>query len=330
MGFVCQDRARALVKLGHEVRVLTTGHQVGAITRDDQGVEVCYMACTPIEYSREYASECAAFCWDYQPDVIHTESFDVKHPWVTHERHGCPTARTAVTMHGFCWGAYLTKLNLWMRGVTKDFPEVDRAGTEREREILKRYDTVINISLHEQWLMTNLLGISAAKLVYNPIADYFFENIATLPAGPKKFLCAAVNGRKERGFDIAEAAAKEAGVELIIASKVPRNLMPTVIDSCHGLILPTAYAQGMDLAVGESLIRRRWVYATSTGSYQREAEIGGIYDGAIKLFPLNGQGLSTALVDSPSSDYWLGWCQVATQRHRPDIHAKLWLEAILG
>lgn len=326
MGFVCQDRARALVKLGHEVHVLTTGRvsHAGGVLLADDGVEVHHMPCKPSHYSEEFASHCYRHCKDFNPEILHSDSFDVDRPWQAHYRDAA--VKTATTLHGCCWGAYFTQLNLWMR-YGGEVPQVDTAGTARERNIMLAFDQVMGISRHEHWILTNLLGIHNAKLVYNPLPGYFFRDVnSTLPEGTRTFLCAAVSGQRERGFAIASKAAEEAGVTLVIAENTRREDMPALIDKCHGLILPTAYAQGMDLTVGETIARRRPVFATATGSYQREAEQGGIYDGAIKLIPLSGEGLPDLLTGRLD---WPDYRWVRDYLHSSAAHAIRWMEAIL-
>jgi glycosyltransferase involved in cell wall biosynthesis len=325
MGFVCQDRARALTKLGHEVHVLTTGKTThGGELLLDRDVEVHHMPCKPSHYSTEFAQHCEGHCRYFQPHILHSDSFDVNRPWQVGYKG---SVITATTLHGCCWGAYFTELNMWMRH-GGSCPQVDTLGTAKERRIISGLDKVIGISRHEHWILTNLLGAYGAKLVYNPLPDYFFRNIKQeLPQGRRKFLCAAVSGHRQRGFAIAEKAAKEADVSLVIAEDIPRDRMPELIDSCHGLVLPTCYAQGMDLAVGEAIARRRPVFATSTGSYQRECEQGGIYYGAIKLIPLSGDGLADMLSDTLD---WADYRSVCDYLHGSTTHAEKWLEAILS
>lgn len=336
MGFVCQDRARALVKLGHEVHVLTTGRKThnGELLIGEDEVEVHHMPCKPLHYSAEFAHHCEAHCRHFGPCILHSDSFSVDYPWqvtswlAPSKSWTDPAGKcvTATTLHGCCWGAYFTSLNMWMRH-GGEVPQVDIAGVARERKIMLGFDRVIGISRHEHWILTNLLGIDA-KLVYNPLPDYFFKDAdQTIPEGPRTFLCAAVSGHRQRGFDIASRAAQTAGVTLVIAENLARTDMPALLDKCHGLVLPTCYAQGMDLAVGEAIARRRPVFATSTGSYQRECEPGGIYQSAIKLFPLSGDGLPELLQGRLD---WPDYRQVRDYLHGATTHAEKWLEAILG
>lgn len=325
MGFVCQDRARALAKLGHEVHVLTTGrvtHQGETLV--DAGVEVHHMPCKSVHYSQEFVDHCLIHCRQWLPGIIHCDSFGVDYrPWWK----SCQ-ARTAVTMHGFCWGAYFTQWNLYYRHGGRP-PQLDADKVAHEREMIASFNVQIGISLHEHWMLKCLMGIFSAKLVYNPIAEYFFSHPnAPLPSiASPRFLCAAVSGHYERGFAIAAQAAKLAGAKLVVADS-PREQMPSLIDSCHALVLPTAYCQGLDLTVAEALVRNRPVVATATGSYLREAESGGIYEKLIKLIPLTDINALAADMKLPMT--WVDKRWAKLQLHYPQVHAEKWLEAILG
>lgn len=325
MGFVCQDRARALVKDGHEVHVLTTGRGLAADDiEDDCGVQVHHLVCDSARYSGQFVSQCEGFCKAYCPDILHFDSFGIDHRHWWKSRPGNPK-QIAVTMHGFCWGAYFTRWNIWMRegGVP---PELNANSMAAERDAICSFDVQIGISRHEHWQLRDLMGIFNAKLVYNPIAEYFFEGLTPRPDN-KRFLCAAVSGQRERGFHLAQQAANQCGAELVVTSKVPRREMPALIDSCCALVLPTAYAQGCDLAVGEALLRNRPVIVCATGSYLRDSEVGGIYHGALKLVPL---GNPAALADAMLSPLIMcdGYRQ-QLHKHHPDTHVEKWLEAIL-
>lgn len=321
MGFVCQDRARQLVKSGYEVHVLTTGlHPHKGWETDDQGVRVHHMPCKAGHYSEEFTQHLVTHCKNFQPNILHLDSFDVSRPWWK-EFKGNRHTRLAVTMHGFCWGAYFTQLNQWKRGEW-GFPAVDAVGTQKEYELLKGFDSVIGISRHEHWMLQDLMGLFRARLVYNPLPSYFFRPVVN-PPEKLRWLCSAVSGHSQRGFHLAQRAAEQVGAELVIAGNRSRQEMPEVIDSCLGLVLPTAYAQGCDLAVAETLARGRPVIASATGSYLREAE--GIYKGGIKLVPQVGvDQLAIQLSRFPT---WFRGINVDI--HKPEVHARHWIEAIL-
>lgn len=329
MGFVCQDRARALAKLGHEVHVLTTSRNRHAGEEiQDEGVAVHHMPSTSVEYSDEFRDHCIIHCNAFEPDILHSDSFDVLRPWMPQWANGTKTV-IAATMHGCCWGSYFSDVNLWMRD-GGNVPEFSSRDMARERDIMLGYHRMIGISIHEHWILTNLMGLFNAKLVYNPLPDYFFDGTSYLSENPpRRFLCSAVTQHQRRGFHIAQRAADKAGVELLTVSNRPRHELPALIDSCSGLILPTTFAQGMDLAVSESIARFRPVYASSTGSYQRESESGGIYEGVIKLFPLDGNGLAEALANGGQDWSSMKW-NTGVSLHKSRVHAELWLKAILG
>lgn len=325
MGFVCQDRARELAKQGHEVHVLTTGtgrpnHKYDQ-AEPDQGAVVHHLDCKPESYSDEFAKECVSTCWKLQPDIVHLDSFDNRRPW-WQDLQG--KATTGITMHGFCWGTWMTKVNLAYRD-RQPAPTFSPEDFERERRLLQTVNRVIGISLHEHWLLRQMMGLFDARLVYNPIAPYFFEN-HTDPPNKKRYLSAAISGHSERGWNLAKRAADKAGVELILMSTVDREKMPMLIDSCDGYILPTAYAQGYDLAVCETLARRRRVLVTATGSYLREGEESLLFT-LLPLIDLDGSFLASALCNLPPDPPPFLYDSVSA-KHRPEIHILRWLEAM--
>lgn len=326
MGFVCQDRARALVAAGHEAHVLTTGGGlppgVYRQDEDDHGVQVHYANSEPWTYSTEFATFCVEQCKHLAPEVIHLDSFDSdRHWWL--DQPGNPKV-TAVTLHGFGWGAYFTQLNLWARH-GGEFPQINSPSMVREYSILRGFQRVIGISIHEHWMLRDLLGLFDSRLVYNPIAEVFFKYPQEPPPKSPRYLCAAVSGYRERGFDMAQEAAIRAGVQLDTWRSASREQVADGMYKYTGLVLPTCYAQGCDLAVGEMIVKRRIVIATATGSYLREAEKGGAYHGAVQLVPLCDVGaLATAMLHPRRYEAR----DVRIDAHHPAVHAKKWLEAI--
>jgi hypothetical protein len=167
------------------------------------------------------------------------------------------------------------------------------------------------------------MGLKQARLIYNPIPEYFFKEPKPLP-DKKRFLCASISGHNERLYDLAKEAAKEAGVELNVVSSKPRHEMPAVYDAHTALVLPTAYAQGYDLTVAEALARHRHVIATATGSYLQEARIRGAGSVGIHLVEL---GDKAALIEAMNS----GACHSTFSTARDHIssrHIDCWLGAV--
>jgi glycosyltransferase involved in cell wall biosynthesis len=317
MPFVCQDRAEALAVAGHEVHVLTTGHPTcvgGGYSATAGSVTVHYLNAPNCKYSQEYAEACRQMCETLRPDILHLDSFDGIRPWWKDRPGG--VKRVAITLHGFGPGAFFTQWNRFRVG-DGERPEFNASVWKTEADNLRAADAVIGISQYEYEMLVDFYGLPNAKLVYNPIPSYFFANRQPVPEC-RRFLCAAVAGHMMRNFDHAQEAAKRAGVELVVASRVPRHEMPAVYDRCCGLIVPTSYAQGFDLSVAEATTRGRAVIATATGSYLREADA---YD--IQLFPLGEwDALESLLRDWRPVNVRPLW------RHQPEIHARAWLEAV--
>lgn len=337
MGFVCQDRAHALRDLGHEVFVVTTGAgaAIGDSSSVDNGITIIRCNCAPSIYSDQFAEQCVYWVNRISPDILHLDSFDVNRAWWTDVS---PKPKTvAVTLHGFCWGAWMTKLNLHYRD-DAEFPSVlPNMGYELERRLLQTFDRVIGISRHEHWMLVQLMGLYDAKLVYNPIAEYFFRNVKPITLNPiPRILTSAVSGQQIRGWHIVNRVAEKLGMEVVPASRYPREEMPEIIDSCDLMVLPTAYAQGMDLSVAEAIVRHRPVLASATGSYYRECTgSDGIYMNCMKVFPVADpdeklglliqeviaalRGAKPPIALKADKPEWF---------HHPTRHAKFWLEAL--
>lgn len=349
MPHVLRDRAEALALLGHEVFVVTTGHLGYREAMFQCGVTYIFVQCPSTQWTREFAEGCAHRYNVLNPDVLHFDSFDRRFQWWSET--------ACVTMHGFGWGAKLTRWNMYRTGNPIDAPPgVDWVDLRMEAEALKSFRTVIGVSRHEERMLRDEYGLPRVRLVYNPIADYFFlwkevkhptdgfwyadrplctkcggiggEYLACGHCGttgyePLKrnatyFLCAAISGQRERGFDIAERACRAAGAEMRVANKTLRENMPVQYDGAKALLLPTFYAQGFDLAVCEARARGVPCIMSATGSYLAEAEPWDV------LVPCgNGRALEAALrgpfgtVDIESAE-----------RHRPRRHAEEWLKAV--
>jgi len=276
MPHVCQDRALALAEMGHDIHVLSTGLPGKDIVLQSRGrVTVHHLCCKPQVYSAEFATLCARACESLEPDILHMDSCDLARPWWK-DRPG-RARRVAVTMHGFSMGGWLTSWNLYRSGVSGSMPPFPYKAIAAEAEVLRNtFDQVLAISLHEQTLLRDQYGIFNARLVYNPIAECFFEHgdAGWSDEHPPYFLCAAISGHGTRLFKVAEQAAARAGVLLRVVSGCLREKMPAMIDQCIALVVPTAYCQGYDLTVAEALARRRPVIMSATGSYLREWQAG--------------------------------------------------------
>lgn len=314
MPFVCQDRAGALARLGHEVHVLTTGHTTRNIAeKETDNLYIRYFDCSSAVYSKEFFDQSAEYCNKFKPALVHCDSLDVARPWWKDV-----PGITAVTLHGFAWGAFLTQWNLFRLGKRDSEPVLMAKDFLKERDAIASFRRVIAISRHEQWMLRDLFGISAS-LVYNPIPDYFFETAPKPLPEHRSFLCASITGHNERLFDLASSAAKKAGVGLVTVRDRRRIDMPSVYDSVSGLVVPTAYAQGYDLTVAEALARGRPVICSATGSYLREAESNP----GLVTVPLGDEEELSNSMRSCLPIVPLG----AADKHKPLYHAERFLEA---
>ena len=311
MLFICRDRAVELAK-NHEVHVLTTGHTSRRSGTVD-GVLVHHLKCKPLAYTTQFAEQCSTFCKRMKPDIIHCDSVDPSRLWWKDLK-----CKKALTVHGFCIGGFLTNWNLH-RICKGPAPKFDASKWMEEVRAFKSFHTVIGTSIHEQWLLKDPMGIHNAKLVYNPIPNYFFDQPKSLPTTPK-FLCAAVSQRGLRLFDVAVQAAKEAGIDLVESSNTLRHKMPELYDSVSALLVPSARSSGYDLTVGEALARCRPVITSTTGSYLREGEHSPY------IIP-TALGNKVELVKLMKSELPVV-PQGYANKHRPEEHVKNWLEAI--
>ena len=317
MPHVTQDRARALAAAGHEVTVITTGLRDATQTEiDDCGVRVVHTATPPQAYTAAFAEACRSAC-SASYDVVHLDSFDRARPWWV----DLPPPRPPVvcTMHGFGFGATLTAWNRFLAGRTA-VPMPDWSGLRDEATILRTFSRVMAISPHEQWMLSDVYDLQQrVALVYNPIAPEFFAP-TRLRDRAAWFVCVGNPGTSgNRDFGRARAAAHEAGRELRIVTGVDRADIPALLDDSAGLVLPTFWSQGFDLAVAESLARRRPVIASGTGSYwhlrhpwvrlvARSCAVSELAD-----------AMRRELADVPAA---------AAEDHRPATHVAAWLDAV--
>lgn len=331
MLFVCQDRARALAAQGHDVLVVTTQAKKGVavdLHENDRGVKVWHLGDAEwCAYSDAFARGCVRAAQQFEPTILHLDSVDFKREWWP----GVKAKAKVVTMHGFGAGAWLTKWNLARIGekgfddATLDLTKL--AAMAGEAEILRNtFDRVLAISKHEFDLLQDFYGVRRSRLrvVYNPIAEDFFDLPVVPRPGRPAFLCAAISGQGERLFSLAKAAAKKAGIPLRTVSDVPRTAMPAQYDAVSAVIVPTAYAQGFDLTIAEANARGRPAIVSSTGSYHRHADERSIIE--TDLGDVDDLAYEMSRVVDGDDDR--EWHVEGAQRHRPDIHADNWLAAI--
>lgn len=330
MPHVCADRAEELARQGHDVRVFTTAHQDkgfggGAVN----GVGVHHFKCAAMEYTDEFAEACKRACMEFEPDILHLDSVDRARPWWK-SRPGNPKS-IGVTMHGFGMGAFLTDWNLW-RSHPDDHqqPQFNHHAIAAEAYGLAEFDRVCAISLHEQTMLEDCYGLTNVSLVYNPIPAYFFDRPTVPPPEKRRFLCAAISGQSTRMFHVAQEAARQAGVELVVANDVPRDKMPELYDGVTALVVPTCYAQGYDLTVAEALARNRPVILSQTGSYYREFRDAYTWPG--RMVPLGDvDALRDAMLGplvSPSDLPQQTFGHGLAGRHHPKWHVGQWLKAM--
>lgn len=286
---VVHDRAEALRALGHDVTVVSAA-------------DGCY--------SDEFAEQCVTACGALKPDVVCLDSFDSGRPWWV----GRPE-RVALTMHSNPWSLFFTKWNLWMAGFTTE-PGASYSAMRRVCETIREADVVIAISGYEQGMLQDQCGVPEARLVYNPIAPYFFDAPITGPPADGYFLHVGHNAA--RGCAVALRAAEQAGVEVRFAAGLRRDEMVAVYDGCRALVLPTYRADGYDLTVAEAEARCRPALVGATGAYRSEA------GGGIVALPLGdvdawAEALSGPLPEVDGYD---------ASRHEPGYHAAAWLEAV--
>jgi glycosyltransferase involved in cell wall biosynthesis len=164
--------------------------------------------------------------------------------------------------------------------------------------------------------------------VSNPIAEFFF----TAPVKSTSrdyFLCAGSPGTNgNRGFHWAMQAANDLNEPLKIVTQAKWADMPGIYDRCKALVLPTSWAQGLDLCVAESMARNRPVIVSDVGSYSREAEDNPY----IITFPCGDvQRLGKIMKTFSETIVNMGSLIAAkayAERHRPAFHVQKWLEAL--
>lgn len=319
MPHVTSDRAEALAAAGVDVHLVTTSYSSKAgiefAERQEQvklNLTKWFTSTPAHDWSREFAEVCDAMYGRLQPDVVHLDSFDRDHPWWTGVK-----ATKAITMHGFGWGAFLTKWNQYR--ITGGALEPDWAAIKRERDALVLADVVIGVSRHEHRMLRDQYALPKAKLVYNPIPAYFFE---WRPQAKRSgFLCVAVSQGGTRGFETARRAALQAGVELRVLTSVPRAKLPAEYARSLAVVLPTAFAQGYDLSIAEARACGTPAIMAATGSYLDEA---CPHDVLVDTGDVDGL---TAAMRRVAAEPRVLPGDIA-DAHRPERHAAAWLEAV--
>ncbi len=339
MLFVCQDRAHELVRLGHEVHVVTTSspahpgdtafcEPVDRWVQDGPEwrkaptgncVHVHHLGnCPSTQYSREWAESAERLVARLQPDVVHLDGFDRAHPWWL----SGPWTR-AVTLHGFGWGGALTKWQLYLHG-RGPMPDVNFEGLRDEARALEKYfHRVITISSHEYWLASDLYALGHVSLVYNPIPPEYFIRPLVPPPAQKLFLCASISGHHERCWDFVRSCASEAGVHVRQLQNIDRAQMPLMYDQATAVLVVSLYEQGFDLTVAEASARGRAVICQNIGSYGREAD-GDKF--MMTITPMRRSELIELLL-APAENYPL-IARIDGSPHEPANHVAEWFQAL--
>lgn len=321
MPHVCQDRAEALALAGHTVQVLTTGHEhMGVVQHDELPLVVRHLPCPPQGYTDEFALGCAKAVQETQPDVLHFDSFDRERSQWWRELKG---PLRVVTMHGFTAGAELTQWNKYLSIGGKP-PTRDHEGMKEEAQALADADLVLAISAHEERLLDDVYNLFGKVVrVPNPIAPCFFASSPCPVPDEAPWVCIGNPGTSgNRAFHLAAQAAERAGVPFKVVTNVAREQIPGILDESAGLLLPTWWAQGFDLAVAEAAARGRHTVASATGSYYTEAREGA----PISLFRRGDvEGMVAAMKLPRSVLFARHWAQ---DQHHPKAHARLWAAAV--
>jgi len=330
MPHVVSDRAIALAAAGHEVHVVTTSGGPKASVLGEVGTSsICdgvirHNTNSPAhEWTAAFARQCRRMARELKPDIVHLESFDRVNDWWADLPD--TVQRLAVTMHGFGWGAFLTQWNLFRVGAAASSPKFNIVDLLTEAKALSKFSTVIGVSAHEQRMLIDEYGLgNKVHRVYNPLPGYFFAPRSCDTTKRSGFLCAAVSQGSTRGFQIAQRAARSANVELRVFTKLSRAEMPAVYDSVIAIVLPTAFAQGFDLAVCEARARGIPAIMSSTGSYMMEATACDVLVGVH-----NEAELAKAMHHWRNGAEGLDEMSPMVTRHKPENHARAWLDAML-
>ena len=290
LGGVSRDRARALEAAGHEVHVIAPPDRC---------------------YSDAFAAACVDACDKLKPDIVHLDSYDSSRIWWADRPE-----RVVLTMHTSGWSLFLSKWCLWRAGLAGP-PATSFTDLAKQCDHMQKADVVIAISAWEQGILQDLCGLPDARCVYNPIAPYFFDTPTVPVPADGYFLCAG--DPATRGYDVAEAAAREAGVPLRRVQGVPREDMVAVYDGCRALVLPTARPSGFDLIYAEAVARGRPVIVSKLAAYRLDWLSGTCY---VPIGDVQRVAQAMRLISC------LDIAPGAADRHRPERHAAAWLEAI--
>lgn len=315
MLFVFADRAEELARQGYEVHLATTSIKDGGpAERQHNGTTIHFLPCESMAYSDRFAQCCQELTNWLKPKAVHLDSLDrARAGWW--QDLDVPVG---ISMHGFEPGAFLTAWTLHRLGKAP-VPTFPADELKQEAEALRKADVVIAISRHEHWLMRSWYGLPSPKLVWNPIANFFFTDP---PAAQGEGFIAIGNPSTSgnRMFGLAVDAGRELGVQVRVLSKAKRRDMPLELDRAKALVLPTAWQQGFDLAVCEALARRRPVIVSDVGSYGRLAD----HEPGLVTFPCGDIHELKKCMAGPLPTVG----EQAAEQHRPEVHVRNWLEAM--
>lgn len=344
MPFVTQDRAEALAKLGHDVHVVTTSIKDAAVSGQSIGsgsLILNYTVAPTQRWSDEFSRECERIYHKLKPDICHSDSGVSHSQWWAGKR-------VCVTMHGFGFGTFLTQWNLWRAGKATE-PTCHTSELAKEADALKKAAVVIGVSKWERRMLRDQYGLKQAKLVYNPIPQYFFDHSGPgttddkgdwVPEEPVKsyFLCAAISQGETRGFNVCKKAIALANdrlralnrpeAVLKIVGSIARRDMPAIYDGAYMLLLPTAFAQGFDLCIAEARARGVGAIMSATGSYLDEARDLGHEEGSWdRLVDIGDVNSLAHIIENVMRFGRYGPPPGCADAHRPETHAENWLAA---
>lgn len=330
MPHVCYDRSVELAKT-YEVHVLTTSRSpIDNVVKPSAEVvenNVCvhYLSVPAHRWTREFAEECSRTVSTLSPSILHLDSFDREYTWWEGKK-------TAITLHGFGMGAWFTRWNLYRAGAVPSPPVFDHMDITREIQGLRKAYRVLGVSRWEVRMLLDQYGLSPdrVRLVYNPIAPYFFGG--QLTGERKGFISVAASQQGIRGFPTIPHLMKthlpEESYRVLTGFR--REDLSSYYRTARALVLPTAFAQGYDLAIAEGRACGCPAIMTTTGSYLDEK---GEWDVGVRLG--SSEDMVSALVRMTSRSFndiktASFDASVAAEVHRPENHVKSWLAAIAG
>lgn len=294
------DRATALVRLGHEVHVITS------VNPDEQpksldGVRLHYLGLDLKAHPDDFGLACRKTALSLKPDLLHVEQPGIGRFW---------------------WVGIPAKLSAAIQSPAT--PEQRPDLIERERLAYAEFDTVVTPGFHQAARAIKRYGLRNFPALSRPLPGRFFEDTI---APPNPHAALVVSGSGSDGeltcdTKLGEEIALRAGYFPRTMHAMSRGKRLASYDAAAVVIVPVTSARGLGVETVEAMARQRPVVAFSCTSM--EAEAAG-RDGlpGVRLVKSAGE-----MVEVLKRRAFRAAAHGEADRFHADLHVSHWLAAV--